>query len=86
MESHLSFIRDNMDDKDRTKFSDLEYEKFKRVVDYMKSTKYSEDQISEGRRDFYNWFFEYDKRRNTSLLNTFPELNEFWELCYRYNS
>jgi len=81
MESHLKFIKDNLDDLDRTKFSDLEFEKFRRVVDYMKTTNYSEERLKEGRKDFYNWFNEYDRRRGTNFLKTFPEMEQFYKLC-----
>lgn len=81
MESHLAFIKSNLDDKDRTKFSELEYEKFRRVVNYMKTTLYNEQRINEGRKDFYNWFKEYDLRRNTDFLKTFPEMENFFKLC-----
>lgn len=81
MESHLAFIKSNLDDKDRTKFSELEYEKFRRVVNYMKTTLYNEQRINEGRKDFYNWFKEYDLRRNTDFLKTFPEMKNFFKSC-----
>ncbi len=81
MHSHLNFIKNNLDDKDRTKFSELEFEKFKRVVHYMETTNYTEDRIKEGRKDFFNWFNEYDKRRGTDLLITFPLLEEFYNEC-----
>jgi hypothetical protein len=35
----------------------------------------------EGRIDFYNWFTEYDRRRNTNLLDTFPEMADFHQMC-----
>jgi organic radical activating enzyme len=35
MYNHLEFIKNNVDDKNVEKFSSLEYEKFRRVVDYM---------------------------------------------------
>jgi organic radical activating enzyme len=81
MYQHLNFIKENMDDKDRTKFSELEYEKFRRVVDYMSNTQYTNDKILEGRKDFFNWFTEYDKRRNVDFIETFPELEEFYFEC-----
>ena len=31
--------------------------------------------------DFYKWFKEYDKRRDVSFLETFPEMENFWNLC-----
>ena len=81
MERHLEFIRANMDDTDRHKFSELEYEKFRRVVDYMKNTDYTHERLTEGRRDFYNWFTEYDRRRNVNFVETFPELENFYNDC-----
>jgi hypothetical protein len=81
MTNHLQFIKDNIDNDDRCKFSDLEYEKFRRVVDYMATTNYSPDKIAEGRKDFYKWFNEHDRRRDTDFLKTFPELQNFYLEC-----
>jgi hypothetical protein len=81
MEDHLRFIENNLNENDNTKFSKLEYEKFRRVVRYMETTNYSDEQIQEGRRDFFNWFTEFDRRRNTNFLETFPEMIGFYELC-----
>ena len=77
----LDFIKDNKDEVDMTKFSDLEYERFRRVRDYFATVTYPEDKIKEGRIDFYNWFTEYDRRRNVNFLETFPEMEEFWNIC-----
>ena len=77
----LQFIDDNRDDADTTKFSDLEYAKFKRVRDYFASVNYDNEKILEGRKDFYYWFIEYDKRRNTDFLSTFPEMTDFFNMC-----
>jgi hypothetical protein len=81
MKQHLAFIEANLDDTDRTKFSDIEYEKFRRVVDYMEATTYDNMRLQEGRRDFYNWFTEYDRRRNTDFIKTFPLLTDFYNDC-----
>jgi hypothetical protein len=81
MHSHLQYIKDNLDDTNRSKFSDLEYEKFLRVVKYMETTNYSDEKLAEGRRDFFNWFNEYDHRRNTMFLETFPEMANFFIKC-----
>jgi len=77
----LEFIRENVDDADPTKFQSVEYEKFRRVHDYMETSDYPQEKLDEGRRDFYNWFKEYDRRRNVNFLETFPEYKEFYELC-----
>jgi len=80
-DSTLEFIKQNLDDADNTKFTTLEYEKFRRVRDYFATEQYSEERVAEGRRDFHNWFDEYDRRRGVSLLNTFPEMTNFYNLC-----
>lgn len=81
MENHLDFILANLDDKNRSKFSELEYEKFKRVVKYMETTIYTQERLLEGKRDFFNWFTEYDARRGTDFIKTFPELAGFYISC-----
>jgi hypothetical protein len=81
MRNHLDFILANMDDKNRSKFSELEYEKFLRVVKYMETTTYTQERLLEGKRDFFNWFTEYDRRRNTDFITTFPELAGFYWSC-----
>ena len=81
MNDTLQFIKDNLKEGDPTKFSDLEYWKFKRVVDYMNQTNYSPERLNEGRSDFYNWFKELDRRRNTNFDETFPEYKDFKEQC-----
>ena len=45
-------MEDNVDDERSDRFTTIEYEKFKRVVDYMENTHYSEEKLIEGRRDF----------------------------------
>ena len=30
---------------------------------------------------FYEWIQQYDKRRGTDFLKTFPEMNKFYEDC-----
>jgi organic radical activating enzyme len=77
----LKFIEDNTDEKDTTKFSELEYQRFRRVRNYFASVTYDENKITEGRKDFYNWFNEYDRRRNVNFLKTFPEMQNFYILC-----
>ena len=35
----------------------------------------------EQRRNFYRMFSEHDKRRGTDFVKTFPELENFWNMC-----
>jgi organic radical activating enzyme len=76
MDETLSFIDANMD-----KFSAREYEKFKRVRNYMKENPVDPLKIQQGRRDFYSFFTENDKRLGTNLLETFPEYTDFFNYC-----
>jgi len=77
----LKFIKDNTDEQDVTKFSELEYERFRRVRDYFADVQYDEDKVKEGRIDFYNWFNELDRRRNTKFLDIFPDYTDFYNMC-----
>lgn len=81
MTEALAFIFENVDDDDPTMFQTMEYEKFRRVHDYMANTVYDEDRWLVGCKDFYKWFNEYDKRRKTDFLSTFPEYRNFYEFC-----
>jgi organic radical activating enzyme len=81
MHKNLEFIKSNVYDKSPEYFTNLEYEKFRRVVDYMETTHYTEERLKEGRKDFYNWFTEYDHRRGTDFASTFPELVDFYNRC-----
>ena len=47
----------------------------------MKNTEYDQDKIINGMRNFYSWFSEYDRRRKTNLVETFPELEKFYKDC-----
>jgi len=76
MDDTLKFIDDNMD-----KFKPQEYEKFKRVTNYMKTNPVDPAKIHQGQRDFYSFFTENDKRLGTNLLETFPEYTEFYNYC-----
>ena len=52
----------------------------KRLLDIIREPvplkKQRENQIN-----FYKFFQAHDERRNTNLVQTFPELKEFWIQC-----
>ena len=85
MHEALEYMKANTDDKRSDAFSSMEYEKFKRVVDYMAETIYPEEKLIEGRKDFYNWFNELDERRDADMLVVFPEYLNFYRLCQEIN-
>jgi len=82
MDDTLKFIADNKD-----WFTDVEYEKFKRVRDYADQNPVDKEKIHQGRRDFYSFFKENDKRLGTDLLKTFPMYEDFYNQCKKvYNN
>jgi len=74
-------------------FTTEEIEQFKRVKDYFLAGLKQQNQvfdkpeylevqtIDNARANFYYFVKELDKRRNTSFLNTFPEMKDFYNIC-----
>ena len=44
----------------------------------MANTNYEPEQLEQARRNFSRWFTEYDKRSGSNIVETFPELEEFY--------
>jgi hypothetical protein len=85
MINHLDFMYAHNDNSDSNKFNDLEIAKFKRVVDYFETTLKDDVYLSKGRSDFYHFFTQHDKRRDTDFLKAFPEYEKFWNLCKEFS-
>ncbi len=67
-------------------FKDYEVQRLQRVVDWMQEGwRLQPEYVKLQRADFFRFFNEHDKRRNTWFLNTFPEMQEFWDEC-RYHA
>ena len=60
-------------------FKDFEVSKVQRLIDWIKQE--SNFDKNKSMKNFYLFFTEQDKRRNTNFLNTFPELENFWKQC-----
>ena len=76
MDEHVEYMKDN-----KEWFESVEIAKMERVRDYMYQNPVSEQKIKQGRRDFYTFFTENDKRLGTDLLETFPIYKDFYEYC-----
>ena len=61
-------------------FSYMQLDRMGRLLDVIKRPL-SEERLRRNRIDFYKFFKEHDRRRNTNFLETFPELREFWGRC-----
>jgi organic radical activating enzyme len=58
-------------------FSNVEIQKIKRIYDYATGKSVLFD-IEKHRNDFIKFVDEYDERRGTNFLETFPQLEEFY--------
>ncbi len=61
-------------------FRQAEIEKMQRILSWM-SEPSEKEWLKTNRANFYLFFKEYDKRRNKDFLKSFPEMNDFWEIC-----
>lgn len=65
-------------------FLPFEVEKMARIVNWFRS---DQDELDIPQKkavlqiDFFKFFAEHDRRRNTDFLKTFPEFTEFWQFC-----
>jgi sulfatase maturation enzyme AslB (radical SAM superfamily) len=81
LEDTVLFMKQNIEtDQCRFKgFKDFEISKIQRLIDWIKSD--SEFDRPVAMENFYLFFSQYDQRRGTNILNTFPELEFFWKEC-----
>ena len=77
----FAFMNDNKDGGRETRwtgFKDHQINKFDRAIKFMKNGFDDHLLQLESEQNFKLFFKEHDKRRGTSLLNTFPELEELY--------
>jgi organic radical activating enzyme len=60
-------------------FKDYEVQRLERDIAWMRSAQGRNHSVAKG--DFYRFFSEHDKRRDTDFLKTFPEMKSFWADC-----
>ena len=73
IENQVEFMTDN-----QPIFQTWEIDKLKRIIYLFKETPDISNQ-----KDFYLFFTEHDLRRNTSFLDTFPEMEKFYIQCQK---
>lgn len=64
-------------------FKDFEVSKVQRLIDWIKQE--SNFDKTKSMKNFYLFFTEQDRRRNTNFINMFPELENFWKKCKDLN-
>jgi MoaA/NifB/PqqE/SkfB family radical SAM enzyme len=60
-------------------FRDYEVQRVRRDIAWKREAQNAD--FSQQKADFYRFFREHDRRRNTNFLNTFPEMRTFWAEC-----
>ena len=62
---------------------DFHIAKLERILSWMEQgDNLPQEKIKRDRADFFKFFSEHDARRGTNFLETFPEMEDFWELCF----
>lgn len=88
VEDCVKFMEENEQDenygKTLTGFKPHEILKLKRNLTIMKES-INPIQLDTNRKQFYQFITQYDQRRNTNFLETFPEMHNFWNECEKLN-
>ena len=86
VERCLKFMEDNVQDDDYLEtfegFKPYEILKIKRDLAVMQEYL-PPDQLQLNKNNFYMFITEYDRRRQTTFLATFPELKGYWRECVK---
>ena len=91
MEECLEFMEANLEKADYGStyngFKPHEIAKLKRNISWMKmgENDLPESTVTGRKKSFYTYFKEIDRRRETSFINTFPEMGKWWADCYLAN-
>jgi len=76
----LEYMKENESADIANGFTFSEISKFKRIVDWIGKKDSSEVLINQ-RSEFYRFINEYDKRKKSSFIKAFPELERFYKEC-----
>ena len=60
-------------------FKDYELSRLDRDIAWMRAAQ--DQDHSQAKADFYRFFSEHDRRRDTDFLKTFPEMKSWWTEC-----
>ena len=85
LEEIKQFMLEHMEDPryPHQGFKDYEVARLDRDIAWMRSAQ--DQDHSAARADFYRFFAEHDRRRETDFLATFPEMKSWWDEC-RYHA
>jgi hypothetical protein len=85
LEQCKQYMEDNIETEETRfhGFKDYEINRMGRDIAWM-NEPLSGEYIQEQKADFYRFFNEHDKRRNTNFLEVFPEMSSWWKECGYY--
>jgi len=63
-------------------FKDYEVQRLRRDIAWMREGQRNNNVPAKA--DFYRFFSEHDRRRNTNFLATFPDMQAWWQECEYY--
>jgi organic radical activating enzyme len=67
------------DTRDLHGFRDYEIQRVRRDIAFMREAQNAD--FAPQKSDFFRFFREHDRRRNTNFLQSFPEMRSFWAEC-----
>ena len=76
----IMFMEEHRGDEDTPGFISHEIEMMTRLLNWFRTIE-NEQQLKINRTDFVKYVDEYDKRRSTNFLETFPEYTDFYNRC-----
>ena len=85
LEQCKQYMEDNIETEETRfhGFKDYEIQRMGRDIAWM-AEPLADEYIQEQKADFYRFFNEHDKRRNTNFLEVFPEMSSWWKECGYY--
>ena len=84
LEQVADWMEENIETPDKMfhGFKDYEIQRIRRDIDWMrKGQELDPAYVKQQKANFYRFFNEHDRRRNTNFLKTFPEMRAWWEEC-----
>lgn len=86
LEKSIEFMKQNIETKSThyKGFQDFEISKIQRLIDWIKVDNGYDRELSM--KNFFLFWKEIDRRRNTNFLDVFPELEFFWKKCEKIDA
>jgi hypothetical protein len=82
LEDAIEFMKANSNVDNFAGFYDFEIDKLERNLSLMRErNSLDSDKLEIDRRNFHNYFSQYDERKGLDIVSTFPELKKFYNAC-----